>query len=79
MEPGKADFSAIALIVDIFGCFQLASGFPTLQNLIVQLATAGFQTRFNITLFVKSQITIAGILLELDPDFDQDAYMLNRV
>ena len=50
--------------------------FPTLQNLTVKLATAGFQTRFNIALFVKSQITIAGILLELDPEFDQDARIL---
>ena len=50
--------------------------FPTLQNLTIELATAGFQTRFNITLFIKSQITIAGILLELDPDFDQDARTL---
>ncbi len=52
--------------------------FPTLQRLVVGLATAGFQTRFNVALFIKSQITIAGILLELDPDFDQDDYLLDR-
>ncbi len=57
---------------------QKSTIFPTLQNLIVGLATAGFQTRFNIALFIKSQITIAGILLELDPSFDQDNYMLDR-
>ena len=57
---------------------QKSEVFPTLQRLIVDLATAGFQTRFNIALFIKSQITIAGILLELDPDFDQDEYMLDR-
>ena len=57
---------------------QKSTIFPTLQNLIVRLATAGFQTRFNIALFIKSQITIAGMLLELDPEFDQDDYMLDR-
>ena len=52
--------------------------FPTLQNLILGLAREGFQTRFNIALFIKSQLTIAGILQELDPEFGQDAHFMGR-
>ena len=52
--------------------------FPTLQNLILELAKEGFQTRFNIALFIKSQLTIAGILKELDPEFDHDAHFMGR-
>ena len=52
--------------------------FPTLENLILELAREGFQTRFNIALFIKSQLTIAGILQELDPEFDHDAHFMGR-
>ena len=53
--------------------------FDTLQDLILRLANEGFQTRFNIALFIKSQITISGILKELDPAFDPDEHLLDRV
>jgi hypothetical protein len=53
--------------------------FDTLQNLILELANEGFQTRFNIALFIKSQLTISGILKELDPDFNPDEHLLSRV
>ena len=53
--------------------------FDTLQDLILELANEGFQTRFNIALFIKSQLTISGILKELDPDFNPDKHLLDRV
>ena len=52
--------------------------FETLSDLMVNLAREGYHVRFNISLFIKSQVTIAGILSELDPRFKQDAYMMKR-
>ncbi len=72
------DLQKIRLIVDKI--VQNRRGiFNTLQDLILALANEGFQTRFNIALFIKSQITISGILKELDPDFDTDEHLLGRV
>lgn len=34
--------------------------------------------RFNIALFIKSQVTIAGILAGLDPALKQDDYVMQR-
>ncbi len=53
--------------------------FKLLDGLIVGLAQDGYSARFNTTMFIKSQLTIAGILTELDPDFAQDEYMNNRI
>lgn len=52
--------------------------FDTLSDLLVSLAREGYHVRFNISLFIKSQVTIAGILSELDPQFKQDDYVMKR-
>ena len=52
--------------------------FDTLSELMVNLSREGYHVRFNISLFIKSQVTIAGIMYELDPQFKQDAYMMKR-
>jgi predicted unusual protein kinase regulating ubiquinone biosynthesis (AarF/ABC1/UbiB family) len=55
------------------------TSFEALEELLVSLIDQGYATKFSLNLFVKSRITIAGILTELDPSFDQDAYLLQRV
>ncbi len=52
--------------------------FETLGMLMEKLAKEGYQVPLNINLFIKAQVTIAGILCELDPEFRQDAYILRR-
>ena len=32
--------------------------------------------RFNVTLFIKAQVTIVGILASLDPGLRQDDYLI---
>ena len=54
------------------------SNFDTLGDLIVRLGKEGYVLRFNITLFIKSQVTIAGILAGLDPALKQDDYLMKR-
>ena len=53
--------------------------FDILGELMKQLSTRGYQIRFNISLFIKSQITISGILAELDPELKQKQYLMHRV
>jgi ubiquinone biosynthesis protein len=54
------------------------SNFDTLGDLIVRLGKEGYVLRFNITLFIKSQVTIAGILAGLDPELKQDDHLMKR-
>jgi ubiquinone biosynthesis protein len=53
--------------------------FALLDELLTELAREGFRIRYSAAIFIKSQLTIAGILRELDPDFDQDDYVMDRV
>ncbi len=53
--------------------------FKLLDELIATLAREGYSVRFNTTMFIKSQLTIAGILAELDPEFEQDEYVMSRI
>jgi len=55
------------------------SSFDTLGDLLVGLVEEGYATKFSLNLFIKSQITIAGILAELDPNLEQDKYLRQRV
>lgn len=55
------------------------SMFVLLDQLIAGLARDGFPVRFNTTMFIKSQLTISGILTELDPSFEHDEYMMSRI
>ncbi len=50
-------------------------GFQEINVLVEELASAGYPLDFNLGLFVKSQVTIIGILKELDPEFDQDKHV----
>ena len=53
--------------------------FKLLDELIATLAKEGYSVRFTTTMFIKSQLTISGILTELDPDFAQDDYVMSRI
>lgn len=53
--------------------------FTLLDELIAALARDGYSVRFNATMFIKSQLTISGILAELDPEFEQDQYVMSRL
>ena len=54
------------------------SNFDTLGDLILRLGKEGYVLRFNFALFIKSQVTIAGILAGLDPALKQDGYLMKR-
>ena len=53
--------------------------FAVLQSLITNLAKEGYKIPFDLALFIKSQLTIAGILSELDPDLRQDDYVMGQL
>jgi len=53
--------------------------FAVLQILITNLAKEGHKIPFDLALFIKSQLTIAGILSELDPDLRQDDHVMGRL
>jgi ubiquinone biosynthesis protein len=55
------------------------TSFQALEELLVDLIDEGYATRFSLNLFIKSRITMAGILTELDPAFDEDKYLSQRV
>ncbi len=53
--------------------------FTLLDELLTELASEGYKIRYSAAIFIKSQLTISGILKELDPDFSQDDYVLDRI
>jgi ubiquinone biosynthesis protein len=53
--------------------------FALLDELLTDLARQGYEIRYSAAIFIKSQLTISGILKELDPDFDQDDYVMDRI
>ncbi|MGH9322652.1 MAG: AarF/UbiB family protein [Vicinamibacteria bacterium] len=53
--------------------------FPLLDELVTELARQGWEIRYQAAIFIKSQLTIAGILKELDPEFEQDDHVMGRV
>jgi ubiquinone biosynthesis protein len=53
--------------------------FGVLNRLITRLAADGYPIRYETTMFIKAQLTIAGILRELDPAFEQDEYLMGRM
>jgi predicted unusual protein kinase regulating ubiquinone biosynthesis (AarF/ABC1/UbiB family) len=53
--------------------------FTLLDELLTELASEGYKIRYSAAIFIKSQLTISGILKELDPEFDQDKYVIGRI
>ncbi|HWO02997.1 MAG TPA: AarF/UbiB family protein [Blastocatellia bacterium] len=55
------------------------TSFEALQELLFGLIEQGYATKFTLNLFIKSQITIAGELVELDPTLKQDELLEQQV
>jgi len=53
--------------------------FYTLQELLFGLIEQGYATKFDLNIFIKSQLTIAGELVELDPTLKQDELLEKQV
>jgi ubiquinone biosynthesis protein len=53
--------------------------FEALQELLFGLIEQGYATKFTLNIFIKSQITIAGELYELDPTLKQDDLLEKQV
>jgi predicted unusual protein kinase regulating ubiquinone biosynthesis (AarF/ABC1/UbiB family) len=53
--------------------------FPVLNRVITRLAADGYPIRYEATIFIKAQLTMAGIFRELDPAFEQDEYLMSRM
>jgi len=68
-----------AIIARVLQPKQTRTSFEALEELLVSLIDEGYATKFSLNLFIKSRITMAGILTELDPAFDQDKYLSDRV
>ncbi len=68
-----------AIIARVLKPNERRTAFDALEELLVDLIDAGHATKFSLNLFIKSQVTIAGILTELDPTLDQDEYLMQRV
>jgi ubiquinone biosynthesis protein len=68
-----------ALIAEIIKPREGRSSFDSLQELLFGLIEQGYVTKFNLNIFIKSQLTIAGELVELDPTLDQDELLEKQV
>jgi ubiquinone biosynthesis protein len=78
-EPSPAQEQAISDLVARVLTHKDRDSFQLLNELITESGRKGFSIRFNAAIFIKSQLTIAGILVELDPDFKQADYLMSRV
>ncbi len=68
-----------ALIAEIVKPKPGRGSFDALQEFLFGLIEQGYATKFTLNLFIKSQITIAGELVELDPTLKQDDYLEQQV
>jgi ubiquinone biosynthesis protein len=68
-----------AIIAQVLQPKSKRTSFDALEGLLLGLIDDGYATKFSLNLFIKSQVTVAGILTELDPALDQDKYLSQRV
>jgi ubiquinone biosynthesis protein len=68
-----------ATIARVLQSKQKRTSFDVLEELLVDLVNQGYATKLSLNLFIKSRLTMAGILTELDPTLDQDKYLSQRV
>jgi hypothetical protein len=67
-----------AIIARVLQPKERRTSFEMLQELLVGLMEDGYATKFSLNLFIKSRMTMAGMLTELDPALDQDKYLSQR-
>ena len=77
-DPAKVQ-KIDALIAEVIKPKQGRGSFDALEDLLFGLIEQGYATKFNLNLFIKSQITIAGELVELDPTLKQDDLLEKQV
>ena len=53
--------------------------FEAFQAILEKLVMAGYPVDSRMSLYIKSQVTLAGIFRELDPSLNQDKYLKKRV
>ena len=68
-----------ALIADVLKPTPGKGSFDVLSDLLTGLIEQGYATKFNLNMFIKSQATIAGELVELDPTLKQDDLVTKQV
>jgi ubiquinone biosynthesis protein len=68
-----------ALIAETIKPKEGRSSFDAMQELLFGLIEQGYKTKFNLNIFIKSQLTIAGELVELDPTLKQDELLEKQV
>jgi ubiquinone biosynthesis protein len=68
-----------ALIAEVIKPKPGRGSFDALQELLFGLIDQGYATKFTLNIFIKSQITIAGELVELDPTLNQDDLLQQQV
>lgn len=68
-----------AMIAEVLKPKQKRTSFDALAELLSDLINGGYATKYSLNLFIKSQVTIAGMLDELDPKLNQDEYLIRRV
>lgn len=64
---------------ETFEMENVKSHYEQLSLMLELLIREGYKLNSRFALFTKSQLTIVGILAELDPEFDQMAYAQRKV
>ena len=77
-DPGKWQ-KVDALIAEVLKPKPGTGAFEGLQNLLTGLIEQGYATKFDLNTFIKSQLTIAGELIELDPKLRLDDLIQKHV
>ena len=68
-----------ALIAEVVNRQSGTGVFQGLQDIVTGLIEQGYQTKFDLNTFIKSQLTIAGELVDLDPTLRQDDLLAQQV
>jgi len=77
-DPGKWQ-QVDALIAEVVNPQRGVGVFQGLQDIVAGLIEQGYETKFDLNTFIKSQLTIAGELVELDPTLKQDDLLEQHV
>ncbi len=76
-EPEREQINQ--MIEDVHNSLSEEGSFVVLQAFVSELGKQGYEVPFNLALFVKSQLTISGILYELDPQLKQDQLVMQQL
>ncbi len=77
-DPGKVQ-KIDGLIAEVIKPKAGRGSFDALSELLFGLIEQGYATKFSLNIFIKSQLTIAGELVELDPALNQDELLEKQV